>query len=255
MKILEHNKLVKEVIGAMLSISPASLLGVPFSSPKETIRRLALSWNAVDFRKRLPSRGLEKLVAGQKVEVIIPDLYTVPGSLPPYEKLILASLVSVLQPRNIIEIGTFDGATALLMASNSPNATVYTLDLPEEAPEHSGPVTEVDAGLIKNRRVGHVYKDTPQADRIVQLFGDSKTFDFEGLEVSFDFAFIDGAHTYEYVSSDTKRLSPLLARSAWIVWDDYHMYNSGVVKYLNTRKSRGLFRVTNSRLVVEGPQR
>ncbi len=248
MKILERHQLIEEVIGMVLSISPTCL---PFSSPKETISRLSRTWNAADFRLRLPFRRLEELVAGQALAVTIPDLYSVQASLPPYEKLILASLVSMLQPRNILEIGTFDGATALLMAANSPGATIYTLDLPEDAPEYTGPVTEADFDHITNRRVGHVYQGTPQAERIVQLFGDSMTFDFASIGVTFDFVFIDGAHTYEYVSSDTERVSPFLSELAWIVWDDYDMYNSGVRQYLNTRKARGSFRVTNSRLVVE----
>jgi predicted O-methyltransferase YrrM len=251
LKILERYKLVEEVIGLLLSLSPTALLGLPFSSPKETVRRLSQTWSAADFRNRLPSRRLEELVAGNAVGVTIPDLYSVHGSLPPYEKLILASLVSMRQPRNIIEIGTFDGATALLLAANCPDATIYTLDLPEEAPEHSGPVTEVDSSLIINRKVGHVYHDTPEAARIVQLFGDSMTFDFASLGVTFDFAFIDGAHTYEYVSSDTERLHPLLGESACVIWDDYHMSAPGVRQYLNTRRANGSFRVAQSRLVVE----
>jgi hypothetical protein len=44
----------------------------------------------------------------------------------------MCMLCQILQPKVVLEIGTYHGSGALHWAGNAPNAHVYTLDLPEE---------------------------------------------------------------------------------------------------------------------------
>ena len=88
-----------------------------------------------------------------------------------------------------------------------PRAKIHTLDLPldiSSEERHKSKLLKDDFHLIGNRRVGEAFLSDPAIINVTQHFGDSATWDFAPVQ-GFNFVFIDGSHTYEYVRSDTIR--------------------------------------------------
>jgi len=146
------------------------------------------------------------------------------GNVALEEIVAIARLLKAHAPKTVFEIGTFDGRTTLNMAANLPeDAQVYTLDLPrDQAASAAFDISDADAAFVEKDVSGARFLNTPYAARIQQLYGDSATFDFSPWEGAVDFVFVDGAHTYEYVMSDTERALKLLRGGRGvIVWHDY----------------------------------
>lgn len=139
----------------------------------------------------------------------------------------VASLLAIVKfsgAKKILEIGTFDGSTALNMAANTPpDAQIVTVDLP---PNWGGDLslnTPKDYQNITDRMtVGRRFLNTPYERKIEQVFGDSAVLDWSKLPVPFDVIFIDGCHYYDYVAKDTQNaLKYARAGGGLIIWHDY----------------------------------
>ncbi len=136
----------------------------------------------------------------------------------------LAFVAKVVKPKSVFEIGTFRGRSALNFAINgAEGCTVYTLDLPRDD-RSSHDVSPEDARLIELDEVGIDYLGRPEARRIVQLWGDSATFDFTPYRGKIDLVFIDGAHHYDAVVRDTESALRMLAPGGVVVWDNFSQY-------------------------------
>ncbi|MGA8028861.1 MAG: class I SAM-dependent methyltransferase [Bryobacteraceae bacterium] len=162
------------------------------------------------------------------------ELASADGNVSTLELVVLATLVRRLKPRTILEIGTFDGRTTLNLAANCSQETrIYTLDLPREQVSSTAlPLARGEDAYVNKERSGSRFLGTEYSDRIVQLLGDSASFDFSGLG-KMDFIFIDGSHAYEYVLRDSRTAINLLSvQGGVIVWHDYTQWE-GVNKALN----------------------
>jgi predicted O-methyltransferase YrrM len=151
----------------------------------------------------------------------------------------LCQLCHVLSPKTIFEIGTLRGYTALHLAMNSsPDCRIFTLDLPKnDLPRGDPSKDDLSRGNAKVKvqlrttlmddlhsqmEVGEYYfRGTPHADRIQLLFGDSAVFDFSPHHGKIDLFFIDGAHSYDYVRSDTENALQCVRPGGVIAWHDF----------------------------------
>jgi hypothetical protein len=130
-----------------------------------------------------------------------------------------------MKPKVVFEIGTLSGSSALHFALNTPEETViYTLDLPP--PQEAQPkfrTTLIDEYCIATYRATKVlcFENTPVAPRIKRLFGDSANFDFSEFHGKVDFFFIDGAHSYDYVKSDSLNALKCCHVGSVIAWHDF----------------------------------
>jgi hypothetical protein len=71
------------------------------------------------------------------------------------------------------------------------------------------------------------------------LFGDSASFDFSPFAGAVDLFFIDGAHSYEYVRSDTLRALQCVRPGGVIAWHDFGRTGvNGVSRWLLEMHSR-----------------
>ena len=199
-----------------------------------------------------------------KVSQVVPDDASIQmrepigidGSVSPLELMVIAKMVRFFNPRTLFEIGTLDGRTTLNLAANcSPNARVYTLDLPKEELKRTKlTLAPGDRGFIEKDRSGSRFQGTDVHPRITQLFGDSATFDFSPFYNSVDFVFIDGSHSYPYVLNDSKVVLRLLRNGKGVIlWHDYAGWE-GVTRALNelfsqTKEFQGLRRIEHSSLV------
>lgn len=159
------------------------------------------------------------------------------GNVSLIELVVINKLLQQYKPNKIFEIGTFDGRTTLNLAANSPkDAIVYTLDLPQEEDDASlqSPAFIPDKSFVGKVVSGSRFRGTECENKIKQLIGDSATFNFSPYEESIDFLFIDGAHTYDYLLSDSEKAMKMLRGGQGIIlWHDYSWEWGGVVKALN----------------------
>jgi predicted O-methyltransferase YrrM len=167
------------------------------------------------------------------------------GPISPFlaDLVALCILCRATRPRTVFEIGTLNGYSALHLALNSPDdATVYTLDLPTGAPRPSLKVTlsdvaHADRGAATTR---YWFSGTEAEPRIRTLHGDSATFDFSPWHGKVDLFFIDGAHSYEYVRSDTENALRCVRPGGAIAWHDFGRRGvNGVGRYLRELAAQG----------------
>lgn len=177
---------------------------------------------------KLPRRSLQGVFPGiwaldiNVVRAFDRDLGTSTSVL---ETVTLGAITRHVQPRNILEIGTFDGNTALNFAANSPpDARIVTVDLP---PDWRGELElDVPAPLLNvtdRRTVGSQVLKTEYAAKIRQVYGDSAKIDWSALGGPFDLIFIDGCHAYSYVKADTDNALRQIRPGGLIIWHDYGM--------------------------------
>ena len=101
---------------------------------------------------------------------------------------LLKMLVQMIKPKNILEVGTFSGYSALCMAEGlEAGGKVYTFEINDEQEDFTRPWIE----------------QSPVADKIAFIIGDAIT-EAPKLGITFDMAFVDGdkrtyVETYEMV--------------------------------------------------------
>lgn len=189
-------------------------------------------------------------------ELILPPVGLIHGAglgfVGPYA--LLATIVGALQPRKILETGTFRGMGALAMALNAPNAEIYTVDLPDEVGGEDAKTlsrgdkewVRLSQGLKGAAFIGH-----PVESRIHQIWADSLTMDVRQFIDVADFCFIDGGHSYECIKADTENALKVLSPNGVIVWDDYNWFLEDVNRYLlELTRKLPLKRIFGSQFVI-----
>ena len=148
----------------------------------------------------------------------------------------LGLLCAAIRPRTIFEIGTSTGYSSLFLAANSPpEAQIWTLDLLTGDSKTTTPLTARDRDIAKwCHRVEPCFAGHTLGRKIHRLYGDSANFDFSPYWRSIDLFFIDGAHTYEYVRSDTLNALHCCHSGSVIAWHDFGRagLSRGVTRWL-----------------------
>ena len=132
-----------------------------------------------------------------------------------YEQLIAA--VAVMQPRAILEIGTWNGGRALQMLEASPGSRYYGFDLFEDA------TPETDA-LEFNVKPHNTIADV-QAKLAVfdaTLIRGNTRDTLAAFNETVDFVWLDGGHSVETIRSDWDNIRRVLAPDAEVYFDDYY---------------------------------
>lgn len=178
-------------------------------------------------RLRLPSVSYAKVVDNEEIRLLEP--VDRPGGLTLEELAILVSMVRRARARRFFEIGSFRGRTSINVLYNCPEVVLTTLDLPLD-------ITTLDADgstwVAKDKEVafdpdrGYFFeKYGEMSGRATRLFGDSATYDLSELYGRFDFVFIDGNHSFDYVTKDSTTAVRLLGPDGGvIVWHDYSVH-------------------------------
>jgi predicted O-methyltransferase YrrM len=150
----------------------------------------------------------------------------------------LCLICKIIKPKIIFEIGTLRGYTALQFALNTDDdVKIYTLDLPSNHDVSSSilETTIMDDAHIKASLNGknYIFEGTDVSHKIICLFGDSAIFEFSPFYEKIDLFFIDGAHSYEYVRSDTLNALKCCHNGSVIAWHDFGRVGvNGVTKWL-----------------------
>ena len=182
------------------------------------------------FTGTLPRVPLNKIFPGiEEAEVVLPRAFDRKGgtSISADEACQLGAIAKHIKARNVLEIGTYDGNTALALAANiGAEGAVVTVDLPPEFTvenQESLAYAEGEFNLTPRNQLGRQYKGHNLAPRIRQVYGDSGKLNWGTLGGPFDLVFIDGCHTEAYVRSDSENAMKHLAPGGVILWHDYGM--------------------------------
>ncbi|GMV60958.1 MAG: hypothetical protein AMXMBFR74_01270 [Parvibaculum sp.] len=143
--------------------------------------------------------------------------------------------------RRIFEFGTATGRTTYVLARNAPDdAKVDTLTyLADGDDSYEFDANDPDAEKWRKIALGEshydkfYYEDTPVAHKVAQHFGDSAKFDEAPYAAQIDLIFVDGAHSYSYVKSDSTKALRMVAPGGYVLWHDYSPRCPGVFKALN----------------------
>ncbi len=150
-----------------------------------------------------------------------PEHRVVGWSLDLQELVRLLLILKAIQGGKVLEIGTYDGFTALNIAANLPaGGEVVTLDLPQDGDEAAlragGLSNAISSGIVGDR-----FRNEPEAARIRQIWGNSAEVDWASFGGPFDMIFIDGSHDYQYVKSDSLNALRHIRPGGVILWHDY----------------------------------
>ena len=162
----------------------------------------------------------------------------------------LLTMAKALDARNVLEIGTWDGNTALNLAENI-RGTITTVDLPPDHADKTSTVYEgVPLNLTPREEMGRQL--AAGNGKVRQVFGDSARLDWSTLGGPFDLVFIDACHQEPYVRSDTQNALKHVRRGGLIVWHDYGMVEvvSNVVDEVANRPGWNAFAIEGTRLAV-----
>lgn len=143
-------------------------------------------------------------------------------SLDIQEIIALCGIVKFIGLKNILEIGTYDGNTALNLAANSASdALITTMDLPSHSNKLNVPEPYVN--VTNKDKIDLQYKNTKYTEKIVQIYADSTKIRWGEMPVPFDLVLIDGCHYYDYVKKDTENSLKHVKPGGIIAWHDYGM--------------------------------
>jgi len=118
----------------------------------------------------------------------------------------LAALSRLVDAKQVFEFGTYKGVSTTQLALNvAAGGMVFTLDLPEDHPAYSLPTPKPEERQIAAEGGKGILIPRDLLDRVTFLSSDSATFDESPYHETIDLAFVDGAHSYEYVKSDSEK--------------------------------------------------
>jgi predicted O-methyltransferase YrrM len=233
--IAARNLAIGANLEALLEIRQPRMLAIQASE-------LRFYGRAIRGRRGLPERNVfETLGAPDVAPVVLGHLQRQTwfhGSASYLADLISICLICrLLEPKVIFEIGTLRGYTTLHLALNSPPAShIYTLDLPRGFAGGTALRTTLSDEVHIDRSLesqGYAFTDTDSEPKITCLYGDSATFDYSTFHRTVDFFFIDGAHSYDYVRSDSLNAVACCKPGSVIAWHDYGRVGvNGVTKWL-----------------------
>lgn len=146
------------------------------------------------------------------------DLFILDGGSLPTDLALLKTLAK--GKKSYFEIGTWRGESIWNIAKEIDDCTTLNLSKAEmEAMGWNKKYAELHGILSKKNQ------------KILHLEGNTKTFDFAGLNKNYDLIFIDGDHSYEMVKHDTQQVfKHLVHDSSVVVWHDY-AYNPEKIRY------------------------
>jgi len=230
---------------------------LPVSLAARSLRRALrrLRGKHVPANTKLPQVPWSQVLTGNPIELIETDKSD--GNVRLSELGVLALAATGVSPGcEIIEIGTFDGRTALNLAINAgEGVSIATLDLPHdqasalaiEASERR--YVDKPASGARLRACDAAWQAA--AKRVTQMYGDSATFDWTPHQGKAGLVFVDGSHAYEYAKKDSETALRLVGPGGIILWHDYGVWPgvTEALEELEASRHLGLVNIKGTSLV------
>lgn len=256
--LLSRNKSLRKAIGILETFN-VLLIRLAIRNPSRVGRfpgRIFREYMALVERDQWACKDILDILTVTPGTRIVLEHMSGQGVHEPLDELAYMALFArACEPRNIFEIGTFRGRTALNFALNSPDdCTVWTLDLsPGERAAALDKTNPADSAIIRASRTGADYEGKDCQHKIRQLYGNSLDFDFSPYSGRMDIVFVDAAHHYEAARSDTANALKMVKPGGWILWHDfanYGDYNDVTRAILDMVPGEKIVQVSNTQLAA-----
>jgi predicted O-methyltransferase YrrM len=214
-------------IGACNPARLSHVLGTALSASDDVVDRSCdlLRLPIVEVNDLLPA-------AGDPWEIKMLMFPQTHASISLLEFTALILLLKHAGSKQIFEFGTFKGISITQLALNLPSdSQIYTLDLPDEQLNTQFSTDPEDAAIAVEKGKGSLVP-AELRPRIQFLKCDSAKFDESPFAGKMDFVFVDGAHNFDYVKSDSEKGWRMLRSGGIIAWHDCRHQDPGVVRYL-----------------------
>lgn len=141
------------------------------------------------------------------------------------EHLVIFAAISQLEdyPKNILEIGTYDGKTSAILSRLFPDSLITTIDLRDD-----DPIFEVSYKR-KSSKLAFIKK----RNEIIEKFDNLRFIQCNSLEIynfsnfnKQDLIWVDGDHKYPIVTADITNSIALLNKNGILMCDDVLKQNS-----------------------------
>jgi predicted O-methyltransferase YrrM len=160
-------------------------------------------------RLRLPQVSLGEFLGVPPPTIAFRALYEPEINTPPTDYIPLATIARAIGARRILEVGTFNGASAINFALACPEAVITTYDI---RPESGELLAGAEPELLRriDRRIANFADEGPRLH----------------AEPPYDFIFIDGNHRLEAVRRDSALALACVRPGGVITWHDYRHLGS-----------------------------
>jgi len=209
------NKLVKAIKALGMVLRKPALLNRILSDPDTWESHVSSNYS---MGGGFPQVAFDHLHQDSETK-IAPVTFLDGGSLPT-DLALLRCLAGWFDSCSYFEIGTWRGESVANVADVATECMTLNLS----------PVEMKERGISDRYINVHGYF-SKEMSNVHQLYGNSRSFDFKGLEKKFDLIFVDGDHHYDYIKMDTEQvISHLIHEKSIIVWHDY-AYNPEQLRY------------------------
>ena len=241
-------KIKKVVKGLSILIKNPWLLNILLKEDEQWWKKLEKDYQV---QQPLPTISFQTLFPNFR-ETINCFSFLGGGSLPT-DIALLMGLSKRFEKCKYFEIGTWRGESVYNVAGLAEEC--HTLNLSKEQ------ILELGLSSKYADLHGLFSKKNP---KINHHFGDSRYFDYEKLNQSFDLIFIDGDHTFDFVKNDTQKVfDHLIHEKSIVVWHDY-AYNpeksrpevfAGILAGLPKDLPGNLYHVANTMCAIYLPEK
>lgn len=164
---------------------------------------------------------------------------------------VLAKIYQIMNSRNHLEFGTWEGFGTALFCSNS-SGYVTTINLPEgelslfddQSPSYSSSLypsrrkqfTSLDDSEQSDSHlsIGWIYREMGFESRVRQILQNSLELSARDFPQKFETILIDGAHDCETVTHDTRLALQTISDDGVIIWHDFLPFQQDREKYPST---------------------
>ncbi len=216
--------------------------------------------NEIKLKELLTIRS--KVHECPKINTLFPPVEI--GSITLVDQIVLLSLAQIIDPKKVVEIGTYLGYSASILAMNLKNAEIYTIDLPKSDEVESLQVdrdsiyedgAQNDNYLRKKQNLdGEVYLENlsdAELKRVELIKADSTKLNFAEAFGNVSFVFIDGGHESHIIEKDTLNARSVVSKGV-IIWHDFGSnIHTDVTDFLSAQKDRKIFHVLGSLCAFE----
>ena len=187
--------------------------------------------------------GLNRSLGLKKLDNLI-KLYPIVKSPMNSEHQVFFSSLSEkndFNPKNILEIGTFDGVNAFILSKLFPNSKITTIDLES--------VNEEFTNFYNRNSSNKLEKFILLRNSILKKCSNIHFLEKNSLNLildnnCYDLIWIDGAHGYPILSIDIANSIRMITKNGYILCDD--IYTSSRIKSDNMYRSRAGLETLNA---------